>query len=163
MDVSVTVGTMQTVTLLLHSWLRWVVILLGILALVKALVARASGRPWSPSDASAGRLYSMALDVQMLLGLLLYFVFSNLLALARDDMGRAMANPAMRFWLVEHLTGMLIAIALAHVGSARVRKATTDAARFGRAALFYGLSLLAVLLASPWPGLAHARPLFRFP
>jgi hypothetical protein len=152
---------MHTATLFLHSWLRWVVIVLGLLAVVRALAGRSGGRAWSPSDASAGRLYTITLDVQVLLGLLLYFVFSNLLGVAREDMGRAMATPTIRFWLVEHLTGMLVALALAHIGTARVRKATTDAARFGRAALFYGLSLIAVLLASPWPGLPHARPLFR--
>lgn len=153
---------MYTATLIVHSWLRWLIILLGLLALARAFAGRSSGRPWLPTDGSAGRFYTIALDVQMLLGLLLYFVFSTLLGVAREDMGRAMANPVIRFWLVEHLTGMMIAIALAHVGTARVRKATDATARFSQAALFYGLSLLAVLLASPWPGLAHARPLFRF-
>lgn len=153
---------MYTATLFVHSWCRWVIILLGVLAVARALAGRAGGRPWLASDASAGRFYTIALDVQMLLGLLLYFVFSNLLTVAREDMGRAMGNPAIRFWLVEHFTGMVIAIALAHVGTARVRKAADAPARFSQAALFYGLSLVAVLLASPWPGLAHARPLFRF-
>jgi len=153
---------MYTATLLLHSWLRWVVIVLGLLAVVKAITGRSSGRAWSPAEARAGRLFAIALDVQVLLGLLLYFVFSNLLSVAREDMGRAMASPTIRFWLVEHLTGMLVAVALAHIGSVRVRKASTDAVKYGRAALFYGLALLAVLLASPWPGLPHARPLFRW-
>jgi hypothetical protein len=153
---------MHTAMLFAHSWLRWVIILLGLLAVARAVSGRASGRPWLASDASAGRFYTIALDVQMLFGLLLYFVFSDLLTVARADMGRAMSTPAIRFWLVEHLTGMLVAIALAHVGTARVRKATDATARFTQAALFYGLSLVAVLLASPWPGLAQARPLFRW-
>jgi hypothetical protein len=153
---------MHTATLFLHSWLRWVVIVLGLLAVLRALAGRSGGRPWSPSDASAGRFYTIALDVQVLLGLLLYFVFGNLVSLAREDMGRAMATPAIRFWLVEHLTGMLVAVAIAHVGTARVRKAASDSARFSRAALFYGLSLVAVLLSNPWPGMAAARPLLRW-
>jgi hypothetical protein len=153
---------MYTATLFAHSWLRWLIILLGLFAVARAVAGRASGRPWLASDASAGRFYTIALDVQMLLGLLLYFVFSDLLTVARADTSRAMANPVLRFWLVEHFTGMLIAIALAHVGTIRIRKAIDGTTRFTQAALFYGLSLVAVLLASPWPGLAHARPLFRF-
>jgi len=153
---------MYTATLFAHSWLRWLIILLGVFAVARAVAGRASGRPWLAADASAGRFYTIALDIQMLLGLLLYFVFSDLLTVARTDMSRAMGNPAIRFWLVEHLTGMLVAIALAHIGTIRIRKATDATVRFRQAALFYGLSLVAVVLASPWPGLAHARPLFRF-
>ena len=153
---------MSAALLVAHSWLRWVVLLLGVLAVVRAVVRRSSGRRWQAGDAAPGLWYSRALDVQVLVGLLLYFGFSPLLTAAGQDFGRAMATPAIRFWLVEHLAGMLAALALGHVGTARVRKATTDAQRFGRAALFYGLSLLAVVLASPWPGLAYGRPLFRF-
>lgn len=153
---------MPAVLLIAHSWMRWVVLLLGLLAVVRAVAGWSSGRPWRAGDAAAGRWYSRALDVQVLLGLLLYFGFSRLLATAGADFGRAMATPATRFWLVEHLAGMLVALALGHVGTARVRKAATDAQRFGRAALFYGLSWLVVVLASPWPGLPYARPLFRF-
>jgi len=50
---------------------------------------------------------------------------------------------------------MLAAVILAHVGSALSRRATDDAARHKRAAIFYTLSLAAVLLAVPW-----SRPLF---
>jgi hypothetical protein len=153
---------MYTVTLLLHSWLRWIVILLGMLAFVRAVTGRFGGRAWTIADAAPGRLYGRALDLQMLLGLLLYFVFSNILGIARADIGRAMASPAIRFWLVEHLIGMLVAISLAHVGAARSVKASTDERRFGQAALFYGLSLLALFMATPWPGLPYGRPLLRF-
>jgi hypothetical protein len=153
---------MAAVLLVAHSWLRWVALLLGALAVVRAVAGRTSGRPWSAADGAAGRWYTRALDVQALVGLLLYFGFSPYLTVAGQDLGRAMATPAIRFWLVEHLTVMLVALALAHVGAVRIRTAATDAARFGRAALFFGLSLAAVVLASPWPGLAYARPLFRF-
>jgi len=153
---------MYPTVLLLHSWLRWVVILLGLVATIRAIAGASSRRPWVRIDDTISKLFARTLDVQMLLGLLLYFVFSDLLTVARADMSRAMANPAIRFWLVEHVTGMLIAIALAHVGTVRIRKATDGTTRFTQAALFYGLSLIAVLLASPWPWLAHARPLFRF-
>ena len=152
---------MYTATIVLHSLLRWAVILLGLWAVAGALSGRSSGRRWGAADARPGRLYTMALDIQMLLGLLLYFVFSHILSIAGADWGQAMGNSAMRYWVVEHLASMVIAIALAHVGSVRVRKATTDAARFKHAALFYGLSLFLVLLASPWPGLPYGRALLR--
>ena len=74
---------MDTATLFAHSWLRWLIILLGLFAVARAVSGRVSGRPWLASDESPGRFYTIAIDVQMLLGLLLYFVFSDLLTVAR--------------------------------------------------------------------------------
>ena len=82
--------------------------------------------------------------------------------MASANWGEAMGNPSIRYWVVEHLAAMVIAIALAHVGSVRVRKAAIDSARFRQAAVFYGLSVIIVIIASPWPGLPYARPLLRF-
>lgn len=152
---------MYTAAIVLHSVLRWVVIVLGVIAVTRALAGRSGGRSWTAADATPGRLYTIALDVQMLIGLLLYFVFSHILSIASADWGRAMGNSAIRYWVVEHLASMVIAIALAHVGTVRVRKAATDAARFTQATIFYGLSLLLILIASPWPGLPYGRALLR--
>jgi hypothetical protein len=152
---------MYELAVVLHSWLRWVVILLGLLAIARGVSGRAAGRSWLPADSSRGRLYVAALDAQVLVGLVLYLFLSPMLSMARADLGAAMANGRVRFWVVEHLFMMVVAVALAHVGSVRIRRASSDGARFARAALFYGLSLAAVLIGSPWPGLPYARPLFR--
>lgn len=152
---------MYTAAIVLHSVLRWVVIVLGVIAVTRALAGRSGGRSWTAADATPGRLYTIALDVQMLIGLLLYFVFSHILSIASADWERAMGNSAIRYWVVEHLASMVIAIALSHVGTVRVRKAATDAARFTQATIFYGLSLLLIVIASPWPGLPYGRALLR--
>jgi hypothetical protein len=68
---------------------------------------------------------------------------------------------ALRFWVVEHLVGMLIAVALAHVGAVKIRKATGDARRHRVALIFFSLSLLAIFASIPWPGMPAGRPLFR--
>jgi predicted membrane channel-forming protein YqfA (hemolysin III family) len=73
-----------------------------------------------------------------------------------------MRTSGIRFWAVEHLLGMVIAIALAHVGKSRIRKAATDARRHRLALIFFGLALLAVLVSIPWPAMPNGRPLFRW-
>ena len=147
--------------LTVHSWLRWVVILAGIVAFVRA-VAGASGRqPWKASDDRAGFWFILSLDVQLLIGLVLYFFLSDLTTSALRDFGGAMKISAWRFWAVEHPFGIFVAIALAHVGRARARKA--DSFRRHRvAAIFFGLALAAILASLPWPGTPNARPLFRW-
>jgi len=141
--------------LALHSILRWVVVLAGLVAVFRAF----RGGAWSPSDEAAGKWYGISLDVQMLLGLLLYGIFSPVTYAAFADMGAAMRDATLRFYVVEHVTLMVAALAVAHVGKARVRKAATDAARFRTAAIFYTISLLLVLLATPWPFREAGRPL----
>ena len=49
---------------------------------------------------------------------------------------------------------MIVAVVLAHIGRSRSKKATDDRGKFKRAAIFFGLAMLAVLLAIPWPFLA---------
>jgi hypothetical protein len=154
---------MYTVLILLHSWLRWVVLLLGIFAVYGAVTGRFSGRAWGAKDDSAGRLYTIGFDVQFMIGLLLYLFASPIVSMAREHMAESMANSVTRFWLVEHAIGMIAAVAFAHLGRVRVRRAQTDRSRFGRAAVFYGISLLLLMLATPWPGLPYGRALLRLP
>jgi len=142
--------------LALHSLVRWVVILAGLMAVVRAL----RGGTWASADESAGKWYGVSLDVQMLLGLLLYGIFSPVTYAAFADMGAAMRDATLRFYVIEHLGLMVVALALAHVGKARIRRAATDAKKFRTAAIFYGFSLVLVLLATPWPFREPGRPLF---
>jgi hypothetical protein len=151
---------MYTTILVIHSWLRWVVLLAGLIALARALTR--GGRPWTPADESAGKWFVTAIDAQFLLGAWLYFVLSPMTQLAFQDFGAAMRTSGIRFWAVEHLFGMVVGIALAHIGRTRIRKATTDARRHRLAAIFFGLALLAILSSIPWPGMPSARPLFRW-
>jgi hypothetical protein len=142
---------MYGIFLLVHSWLRWAVLAAGV-----AAIARGGSR-----DESAGKWFTILLDVQMLLGLLLYFALSPVTGAAFDDFGAAMGASHVRFFAVEHVFGMVIAIALAHVGRKKVLKAPVE--RKGRtAAIFYGLALVAILASIPWPGMAAGRPLFRY-
>jgi hypothetical protein len=148
---------MYTLLLVLHSILRWAVILAGLFAVAQAF----RGGTWSPTAAAAGRWYAMSLSVQMLVGLLLYGVFSPITYAGFADMGEAMRNPALRFYVVEHLVMMVAALALAHIGTARIGRAADDRAKFRTAAIFYTLSLVLVLAGTPWPFRDIGRPLFR--
>jgi hypothetical protein len=142
----------------LHSWLRWVVIIAMLWTILRAVVP--GPRAWTPADDRSLRLSLVALDVQFLLGLLLYFILSPFTRQAMSDMGAAMQSSGLRFFAVEHLVGMLIAMTLAHVGAVRIRKAVPER-RHRLAAIFFVLALLAVLASIPWPGLPAGRPLFR--
>ena len=150
---------MYTAVLMVHSWLRWAVLIAGLIAFTRA--ATAGGRPWTPTDDRSARWFTIVLDIQVLLGLLLYFVLSPFTREALGDFGGAMKNSGLRFWAVEHTFGMIIGVALAHVGSVKVRKAPS-LRKHRTAMIFFGLALLAILASIPWPGTPAGRPLFRW-
>jgi hypothetical protein len=138
---------MHALFLFIHSLLRWVVLLAGFYA-----VAAAFGR----RDARPGRWFAISLDIQVLLGLILYWL-SPITSGAIGNMGEAMQNRVVRFWAVEHVTSMIVAVALAHVGVARARKGK------GGAAVLFLLALLAILAGIPWPFMPYGRPLIPAP
>jgi hypothetical protein len=135
------------------------VLIAGLIVVLRALTR--SNRPWTPSDENAAKLFTITLDIQMLVGLLLYFVLSPVTKAALADFGGAMSVSGLRYWAVEHTFGMIVGIALAHVGLKRLRKAPNDAKRHRTAAIFFGLALLAILVSIPWPFMPNPRPLFR--
>ena len=150
---------MYGTVLIIHSLLRWAVLLAGVLAAARGIAGWRSRRPWTLPDERAGFWFLMTLDLQFLLGLLLYGVLSPITWGAFQDFGAAMRDSVARFWAVEHAFGMLAAITLAHIGRARVHKTGNDGRRHKLAAIFFTLALVLILASIPWPPLKHGRPL----
>jgi hypothetical protein len=149
--------------LVLHSVLRWLVLLAGVLAVSRALAGLLGRRPWTPTDDRSGRLFVISIDVQTLIGLVLYGVLSPITQGAFEDMAVAMRDATLRFWAVEHIVMMLAALVLAHVGRARSSGgAAPDLVRHRRAAIFFTIALVVIFVAMPWPWAREARPLFPF-
>jgi hypothetical protein len=146
---------MYGVLLAIHNLLRWLVLLAGVLAVVRAVVGLLSKRPWNQGDRKAGVFYTSVLDLQFLVGLVLTFT-SPLVRAALANLSAALSMNDLRFFPFEHIPFMLVAVVMAHAGSNLARKAKDASGQHRRAALGYGLSLLVILLAIPW-----WRPLLR--
>ena len=150
---------MYSIVLLIHSWIRW----LAIVAAMGATLAVVRGKVEGDRSIADrwGVLLVTTLDIQLLLGLVLYLVVSPNMAEIRAHFGEAMRIPQLRFWAVEHLTAMLLAVVLAHVGRVLARRAPTPGAKRTRLLVCYGLATLLILIGTPWPGLVYGRPWFR--
>jgi hypothetical protein len=153
---------MYPAVLLVHAWMRWVVLLLAVTVVVRAISGISTKRPWNAADERGAKFFTIALDIQMLLGFLLYFALSLITREAMRDFGAAMKIPGMRFWAIEHVLGMLVGIALAHRGRSRIRAMQDPVRKHRVAAVFFILALVAILASIPWPGTPTARPLFRW-
>lgn len=148
---------MYALFLALHNLLRWVVVLLALYLLIRTYGGLLGRRTFTLQDANAGRWFTIGLDVQVLVGLILYFVVSPITRGALANFGEAMSNADIRFFAVEHLLMMVVAVVLSHVGTAQVRKATDDRTKFVRSAIWYTLAIVVLLVGIPWV----QRPLLR--
>jgi len=149
------------IVLILHSLVKWLVLLFGLLTLLNALGGVFKKRAYTESDNKSNLFFMISCDIQLLLGLILYFAngwFTRL-----KDLGNNMKEPYNRFFTMEHMSMMLIAWVLVHVGRAQVKKAGTDAAKHKKMLIFFGLAILLILASIPWPFReAIAKPLFRW-
>lgn len=148
--------------LFLHALTRWIALLGGVWLVVVA--ASSTGHRGATAEApvrTPWKVYMGGLHLQLLLGVLLLFI-SPLAQAAWGDMAAAMQARPMRFFIVEHTTMMIVALAVAQWGSIKSRQAI-DAGRSARTSLMFAVvSLLLILAAIPWPFMGEvARPWLR--
>lgn len=153
---------MYEFVLILHSCLRLALAALAVMVFVRAVHGVASGRLYTRGDRTTGLVLVIVADVQMLVGLALYFVWSPYVSTALHDMGAAMEDPALRRVAVEHPVMMIAALAFLHIGNVLRKRAHSDAVRHRWMAITVGLALLLVFVGTAWPWTEPARPFLRF-
>jgi hypothetical protein len=149
------------VLLVIHNLLRWFILLFGVWTVFTAISGSISKRAFAPSDSRSNFLFMLGMDLQLLVGLGLYFSavwFDRL-----KHLGDNMKDANLRFFTMEHEFLMILAWILVHAGRVVVKKAPVSAVKFKRSLIFFGISLLLILIAMPWPFReAVARPWFRW-
>lgn len=152
---------MQTTLLVLHNILRWAVLIFGLLTLLNGLTGIAKKRPFTESDNKSNLLFMISCDIQLLLGLILYF--SNGWFDKMKHFSQYKSDAVLRFFTMEHMSMMLLAWVLVHVGRVAVKKSVTDAGKHKKMLLFFGLAFVLIIAGVPWPFReAIARPWVRW-
>ena len=144
-------ATIYNILLHIHSGGRWVVLLLLVIAIFNSLVA--GGRPFIKSDNRTGLLLTISADLMLLIGLALWYFgpYGYHQIENAGGFSATMKDPTARFFGVEHITAMLIAIILMHIGKAQAKKSISDSAKHKRTVVYYLLALIVILASIPWP------------
>lgn len=139
---------MYTGLLHLHSTLRYVVLILILISIVQAFTA--GNKPYSNTNKKINLFALISSHLQLVIGLVLYFISPTV------DFSR-MSEPTFRYWNVEHITMMIIGIALVTIGYARAKRATFAKAKHKSIAIFYTLAVVIILVSifsmkdrNPW-------------
>jgi predicted PurR-regulated permease PerM len=140
---------MYTGLLHTHSFLRWILLAVLIAAVAYSLYAWLAKKSYTKGHDRLASLSLIFSHTQFLIGLILYFI-SPIVQSGLQDMGAAMKNAEIRFWVVEHLVGMVVAVALVTIGRIASRKKDTDPARLKTQAIYFTIALVLMLLMIPW-------------
>lgn len=122
-----------------HSGWRYVVFALLVIAVINALVGWFGKKSYTDGNRKLNLFTLISAHIQLLIGLVLYYLSPITKGI--------MADPFFRYWKVEHISMMILAIVLITVGNSRSKKAKTDEAKHKSIAIFFGLGFIIVAAA----------------
>lgn len=129
-----------------HSGWRWIVLLLLVAAIVKMHMGWKGKKSFTTGDKKLALFAMIAFHIQFLFGWILYFLSGKV------QFGEGwMKNEVFRFYGMEHVLMMTIAMILITMGYSKSKKKDTDVAKYKVVAVFYTIAFVLILASIPWP------------
>jgi hypothetical protein len=146
----------------LHNFLRWIIIFLGIIAIYRSFVGMTNNKPFTATDKKIGLFFMISAHITLLVGLYQWIVGPlGLQNIKNMGFAAIMKDPVYRFFAVEHMTGMIIAIVLITIGRGVSKKNIPDATKHKKTFWFFLIAMIIILISIPWPFRAGiGRPWF---
>lgn len=132
-----------------HNLIRWILLILLIFVLLRAWSGWLGKGSYQKIDKITGGMLVGFTHLQLIIGLLLYFVYSPITQAAFQDMGAAMKDSHLRFYAVEHIFTMIIAVVLIQLGRTFSKKAKTDIEKHKKVAIYTTVALLLIVSRMP--------------
>lgn len=131
---------MESGLLHLHNFLRWVILFFLLVALVQAFSKKAGLKKTS-------LWLLIAAHTTLLIGLFQYFTGAvGYKLIQANGFAAVMKDSVFRFWAVEHMLGMIIAIVLITIARGKAKGGGYNAASW-----LYLIALIIILAVVPWP------------
>jgi len=143
-------ATLYPVFIQIHHYLSWGVLLFALLAALRGWTGVIFTKRWNGTDVTLATLLTIFADLQLLTGVILYAALSPVTRSAFTDFGAAMSNPAIRFFAVEHIIVMVIAVVIIHIARGKARDAQFKARKHRISAVWYTIALALILTRVPW-------------
>ncbi|MEP6746529.1 MAG: hypothetical protein ABJB86_02320 [Bacteroidota bacterium] len=153
---------MQTGLVHLHNLLRWVILILLIFSIIKSYTGWQQKKIFTPGDKKIWLFTMISAHITLLIGLYqLFFGRYGIISPGIPPGVNVMKDKFYRFFLVEHPTGMIIAIILITLAHGMAKKAVSDEIKFKKAFWYFTIALVVILITVPWPfRQIIGRPLF---
>ncbi|SKB41644.1 hypothetical protein [Daejeonella lutea] len=134
----------------LHSLIRWFVLISLLYSISRAYIGWLRTKPFAKHDNLSRALTARFAEIQFLLGVILYFL-SPIVDYFLHNFKDAIHLREIRFFGMEHITMMIIAVGVITTGSGKVKGMPTDQEKFKTMAIWFSIGLLIILTSIPWP------------
>ncbi|SFW41780.1 hypothetical protein SAMN02927921_01578 [Sinomicrobium oceani] len=140
-------GIIQT----LHSYWAYLTLIMLVIAVINAIIGYFSSKPFIIGKDLRISLFALIFThIQLLLGIVLYFVSDRFSLWSELGPGGVMKNDLARLLLVEHPFTNILAIILITIGWSKHKKVESAKGKFGKIAFFYTIGLILLLSRIPW-------------
>jgi hypothetical protein len=137
--------------LIAHREWRWIVLLAGFVAVAGAALRLWRGQPWASAGPVLMKCFSVAVDIQVLLGAALYLLVSPLTTVAASNTEVALpVGSEARFFALIHPLIMVAALILVHLTAVLARRGASDRSRQWRSIVLASITLLIIAAGIPW-------------
>jgi uncharacterized membrane protein YbjE (DUF340 family) len=152
---------MYQVLLPLHSLVRWLVLIALLLAIFRAYRGKVTMREFSSLDNGIMLISVKIVQLQFCIGVALY-VLSPVVKYFLHHFKDAVHFREIRFFGMEHITMMVIAVAMITIGSNKVTKSIDSQYKYKVMLIWFSIGLLIILTSIPWSfSPLTSRPSFR--
>ncbi len=136
----------------LHNLLRWVILLLILIAIVRSFAGMTGNKPFTNGDKKIGLFLMIAAHIMLLIGIYQWIAGPlGLKMINSAGMSVVMKESVARFWAIEHPVGMLIAVILITIGRRQSKAPVSDGAKHKKTFWYYLIALIVILATVPWP------------
>lgn len=141
---------MYVFLLVLHSLVRWLVLVMLQYAVYRGIRGWRSGSLFTVIDERIRHITATVAHVQLMIGYVLYFT-SPLVKYFRGHYAEALRQPDSRFFGMIHVLLMTLAVIVVTIGSAMAKRKKTATAKFRTMTCWYIAALVIIFLVIPWP------------
>lgn len=149
------------IVLLVHSALRWFVLVSILAVLFGAYSGLFRRRLYRPADQTLRVVATSIAHTQLLLGVYLYTI-SPIISYYWRTHPSFSESPEFSFFALIHISLMTTSVIVMTIGSSKAKRQTDARQQFRTTAIYFTVGLLLILIAVPWPFSPLAgRPWFR--
>lgn len=152
---------MYSILLATHSLMRWLVLASLLYSICIAYRGWLLKKPYTKADDRVRSLTTTIVHIQLVIGVWLYCI-SPVVHYFLHNFSEGVHNRQIRFFGMEHISMMAIAVTVFTIGSSKVRRKPTDPEKFKTMAIWFTITLLIILTSIPWSfSPLTSRPNFR--
>ncbi|GAA4116702.1 hypothetical protein GCM10022393_17480 [Aquimarina addita] len=135
---------------IVHSYWAYLVVLVVTLATINALIGFLAKKEYSPKDFRISLFALIVTHLQLLIGIIIFFVSPKVMWFSDVAVGQIMKDPLLRLYNVEHPTVMILTVVFITMGYSKHKKKLTSTPKFKKLAIFYTLAWILMLSRIPW-------------